>query len=116
MQTYPCGKWEEKIIANNIHTISPILLLMEVTLPPLETTGVLPFSPKIDRREPKNNILEDISWISKPFPQLLQKHIMIPVTYVSSSIGKITSLRGCFSAPSTCAAGLFQNLPPLIFC
>ncbi|PKU35995.1 hypothetical protein llap_13701 [Limosa lapponica baueri] len=40
---------EEKIIENNIHRIGSILHLMEVTLPPLETTEVLPFSPKTDR-------------------------------------------------------------------
>lgn len=77
---------EEKIIANNIPTVGPILLLMEVTLHPSESTVVLPFSPKTYRYDPKNTGLENTSQISKLLPQLLQKHVMIPTMHVPSSI------------------------------
>lgn len=75
---------EEKNTANNIHTTGLILLLMEVTLFPLEYTEVLPFSPKTDVYEPKSIGLEDISWISMLLPQLLQEHVMIPIIHVPS--------------------------------
>lgn len=64
-----------------------MLLLMEVTLSPSEYTQVLPFSPKTDRYEPKNIGLEKISWIYKPLSQLLQEHVMIPVTYLKNNQG-----------------------------
>lgn len=78
---------EGRNIANNIHTNGLMLLLMEVTLSPSEYTQVLPFSPKTDRYEPKNIGLEKISWISKPLSQLLQEHVMIPVTYLRNNQG-----------------------------